>query len=131
MARGKRWTKVNNIYSSPNLSIQAWLTTVPSLRVVVGGSVVVVCLSFFLPFLSVLGFLVALGCFGSLFFFLSFFFFLSSSGALLTLPKNPGETIRRFREVLPILVNFWSTHIQALIFSFFYNLFSRFLHLIT
>lgn len=61
--------------------------------VVVGGRVVVVvCLSFFFPFLSLLGFLVALGFFGSLFFFLSFFFFLSSSGALLTLPKTPGKT---------------------------------------
>lgn len=60
--------------------------------VVVGGKVVVVVfLSFFFPFLSVFGFLVALGSFGSLFFFLSFFFFLSSSGALLTRPKISGK----------------------------------------
>lgn len=68
--------------------------SVMSSRVVVGGRVVVVVfLSFFFPFLSALGFLVALGSFGSLFFFLSFFF-LPSSGALFTLPRKPGKTRR-------------------------------------
>lgn len=59
--------------------------------VVVGNKVVVVFLSFFFPFLSVLGFLVVFGLFGSFCFFLSFFFFLSSFGALFTLPTLPGK----------------------------------------
>lgn len=82
--------RVNNFHSSLSSTNIAHYSAVSS-PVVVGGRVVVVfCLSFFFPFLSVLGFLVALGSFGSLFFFLSFFF-LPSSGALLTLPKKPGK----------------------------------------
>lgn len=85
--------KVSNIHSSPSYSstnlAHCYVLSSP---VVVGGRVVVVvvCLSFFFPFLSVLGFLVALGSLGS-FFFLSFFFFLPSSGALFTLPEIPGN----------------------------------------
>lgn len=92
--------KVNNTHSSPSRSSTKLCVQLSS-HVVVGGRVVVVvvggrvvvfaCLSFFFPFLSLLGFLVAPGFFGSLLFFLSFFFFLSSSGALLTLPKTAGK----------------------------------------
>lgn len=82
------------------VQIENWLTVQVSrvvvggrvvVVVVVGGRVVVIFLSFFFPFLSVLGFLVAFGSFGSLVFFLSFFFFFASSGALFTLPKTTGK----------------------------------------
>lgn len=87
--------KVNNIHPSHSSTNLAHCSVLSSRVVVVGGRVVVVCLSFFFPFLSVLGFLVALG---SLFFFLSFFFFLPSSGALLTLPNKPGRRRNRGEE---------------------------------
>lgn len=66
--------------------------------VVVGGRVVVFGLSFFFPFLSVLGFLVAFGSFGSLF-FLSFFFFLPSSGTRLTLLQTPAGWNKFFQNL--------------------------------
>lgn len=94
--RWDRWkfktdTRFNNNQIQVISEAGSKLSILFSLVVVGGKVVVVVFLSFFFPFLSVFGFLVALGSFGSLFFFLSFFFFLSSSGALLTRPKISGK----------------------------------------
>lgn len=97
-----------NKFSVQVFRVQTWPTVPISSHVVVGGrvvvvvvgnKVVVVSLSFFFPFLSVLGFLVVFGPLGSFCFFLSFFFFLSSFAALFTLPTTPGKVRKHHREV--------------------------------
>lgn len=105
ITRGNRDTKCQQVFSPSFLSARVFSShvvvggRVVVAVVVVGNKVVVVCLSFFFPFLSLLGFLVGFGPLGSFCFFLSFFFFFSSFTSLFTLPTTPGKVRKHHGEV--------------------------------